>query len=394
MSLLAAIRSTLGFKSPARPAYEDDFQKGRKYFAKEDYATAAAFFLQAAEHGHAMAQYNLGAMYLAGQGVEQDYRPAAYWFQEAAEQGVSQAQHNMGVMYAGGLGVTQDNGHASYWYHKAAEQGIAQAQSVLSEMYGKGLGVQQDLEQAAYWQEKAAKQDVAPAQFKSESLSEESIGARPNDEPPQVPSSGTTATPREPAVDIDFGVDLSPDANSPESPAPADDFEAGMKSYNDRDYALAAGAFLRAAAQGNARSQFMLAEMYRQGQSFAQSHEQAASWFRHAAEQGLADAQFNLGILYRTGQGVAPDWNEAVSWYRKAAAQQHVDAQLSLGLMFMHPQEQGVAPDYVEAHKWFSLAAANGSENAKKNRDAVEQKLSREQIAEAQRRAGESLKTH
>ena len=69
------------------------------------------------------------------------------------------------------------------------------------------------------------------------------------------------------------------------------------------------------------------------------------------AEQGNALAQFNLGVNYTSGEGV--------------------------------PQ------DDVLAHKWFNLAAAQGDASAKKNRAIVTDRMTREQIAEAQRLARE-----
>ena len=50
---------------------------------------------------------------------------------------------------------------------------------------------------------------------------------------------------------------------------------------------------------------------------------------------------------------------------------------------------QGVTQDYVQAHMWFNLAAAQGDEIPRKNRDAVAERMTSEQIAEAQRLARE-----
>src|SRR5712691_8471260 len=47
---------------------------------------------QEAEQGHAEAQFNLGLMYIDGQGVPQDYTQAAQWLRKAAEQGDATAQ--------------------------------------------------------------------------------------------------------------------------------------------------------------------------------------------------------------------------------------------------------------------------------------------------------------
>jgi len=47
--------------------------------------------------------------------------------------------------------------------------------------------------------------------------------------------------------------------------------------------------------------------------------------------------------------------------------------------------------DYVEAYKWFNLAAANGYEKAVELRNSLASQMTREQTAEAQRRASEFL---
>ena len=55
-----------------------------------------------AEKGNVRAQYNLGAMYDNGEGVEQDFKEAVKWYRKAAEQGQVYAQSNLGGMYANG----------------------------------------------------------------------------------------------------------------------------------------------------------------------------------------------------------------------------------------------------------------------------------------------------
>jgi hypothetical protein len=48
---------------------------------------------------------------------------------------------------------------------------------------------------------------------------------------------------------------------------------------------------------------------------------------------------------------------------------------------------RGVPPDYVLAHMWFNLAATQGLQKAALARDAVAQKMTLEQMSEAQARA-------
>jgi uncharacterized protein len=107
--------------------------------------------------------------------------------------------------------------------------------------------------------------------------------------------------------------------------------------------------------------------------------------FRPLADQGRADARCTLGFMYGNGQGVPQNYSEAVKWYRLAADQGRADAQNNLGRMY--DNGMGVPQDYVLAHIWFSLSAAQGYKDASKNRDAVAERMTPAQIAEAQKGA-------
>lgn len=76
-----------------------------------------------AEAGDAVAQYNLGVMYLKGDGVPKDAVQAVSWSRKAAEQGHAGAKYNLGVMYAKGEGVPKDLVLAYMWVNLAAAQG-------------------------------------------------------------------------------------------------------------------------------------------------------------------------------------------------------------------------------------------------------------------------------
>ncbi len=107
---------------------------------------------------------------------------------------------------------------------------------------------------------------------------------------------------------------------------------------------------------------------------------------RAEADKGDAKARYELGRAFFSGTlGVVKDEAEAVKWFRKAAEQNVVDAQFSLGVCY--DSGEGVAKDEVEAYKWWLLAAGQGNDDAKHNMTIVENKMSREQIAEGQRLA-------
>ena len=104
-----------------------DFQKGVAAYQSGDYVTALQEWRPLAEQGDADAQYNLGLMYLKGEGVLQDYAEAVKWYRLAAEQGIASAQTNIGVMYEYGDGVLPDNVRAHMWYNIAAANGDEKA---------------------------------------------------------------------------------------------------------------------------------------------------------------------------------------------------------------------------------------------------------------------------
>lgn len=92
---------------------------------------AAGWFFRSAEQGYADAQFNLGLMYINGEGVPQDIPHAVELFQKAAEQGHVDAQNNLGAMYFTGEGVTRDEKKAIEWFEKAAAQGNEDARANL-----------------------------------------------------------------------------------------------------------------------------------------------------------------------------------------------------------------------------------------------------------------------
>jgi TPR repeat protein len=144
---------------------------------------------------------------------------------------------------------------------------------------------------------------------------------------------------------------------------------------------------IRAGAdKGDAKAQYELGRAFFSGTlGVAKDEAEAVKWFRKAAEQNVADAQYNLGVCYANGQGVTEDDAESVKWFRKAAEQNLADAQYNLGVCY--DSGEGVAKDEVEAYKWWLLAAGQGNDDAKYNMTIVENKMSREQIAEGQRLA-------
>ena len=98
------------------------------------------------EQGFAPAEFNLGAMYYYGQGVQQDFAEAQKWTRKAAEQGMPTAQNYLGLMYVDG--PSKDYAEAVTWFRRAADQGDADGELNLGLRYDNGEGVPQDYAEA------------------------------------------------------------------------------------------------------------------------------------------------------------------------------------------------------------------------------------------------------
>ena len=128
---------------------------------------------------------------------------------------------------------------------------------------------------------------------------------------------------------------------------------AGMRAFARHDYVRAASLLLVEAERGSPVAQTYLGYMYQYGLGVPRDYVIASSWLHQAAEQGEPTGQFLLGLLFDKGYGVPLDWVEAEVWLNLAAA--HVG---------------GRQQDYFA-----------------RVRDSVAQKLTLNQLAEAQRRA-------
>ena len=145
------------------------------------------------------------------------------------------------------------------------------------------------------------------------------------------------------------------------------------------------------AEEGDAEAQFNLAVMYDAGLGVPKNYAESGKWYRKAAEQGLAEAQFALGVRYFNFASRKENHSIALGFFRKAAEQGLAEAQFNLGLMYQ--LGQGVATNKVESYKWYNLAASQGVKNAFVARELLAREMTREEIADAQRRAA-GFKAH
>ncbi len=133
----------------------------------KDKAKALWWKIKSAEDGSALSQFNLGNMYVWGDGltdnlVERDYGKAFKWLSRAAESGEFFSFAALGELYFYGQGIPQDYKKAFEWFSRSMDHPKAQLYGInqfggnnaalrLGEMYATGNGVDQDFIQAYKW---------------------------------------------------------------------------------------------------------------------------------------------------------------------------------------------------------------------------------------------------
>src|SRR6266536_1247577 len=121
---------------------------------------AAKWLRRAADREHAMAQWQLGSMYLIGrtgrEGLDQDSYEASRWFEKAANNGEPLGMEALGRIYANGKGVAKNYSVAVKWFERAIEKGNRGALVALGSMYETGKAVPKDKERTNELYRKAA----------------------------------------------------------------------------------------------------------------------------------------------------------------------------------------------------------------------------------------------
>jgi TPR repeat protein len=102
-------------------------------------------------------------LYLMGTGVRQDIAEALKWYRQAAEQGHALAQYNLGMRYKDGKGVAQDPVEAYKWLSLAATRGVQSATEV-SEALQQGMTREQIKEAQSRTASFTPKKPAPPAQ--------------------------------------------------------------------------------------------------------------------------------------------------------------------------------------------------------------------------------------
>ena len=119
------------------------------------------------------------------------------------------------------------------------------------------------------------------------------------------------------------------------------------------------------AKSGDAESQWLLADLYRQGLCVGQNAEETVRWLQAASQQGYAEAQYELGRAYYDGSGVQKNSAVTVKYWTEASEQGVAAAARALGKIYQ--DGDGVPQDIQKALSWFEKAIELGNLDAAVN---------------------------
>ena len=335
--------------------------------ARHDVAKARELFAEAALAGDARAQFNLGRLYLDGEGGPRNYAQALTWNQKAADQGIPGAQFNLGRMFEEGLGVRRDPERAATWYEKAAARGFASAQVRLGDMLAAGRGAAVDLKRAAELYGAAAEQGDADAQFKVATLSSrQDLGL-----------GGMTPHARFSALmDSVFGPKAWRETGGFRTAKRENELRAqgaltvaeGAKSAHSIGKPEAPGAYDLVV---NGLSPDQAARKLRVSKAPLKVIFAEAAHGTEGPHLHVEPVSISFDTAPARGKAEVTDLSnleEAANWLRNAAAKGHPGAQLWMGRLYARPGAP--AAELALANLWFTRAAANAQADAGTRQEA------------------------
>lgn len=396
-----------------------------------------------AKSGDADAMRELGRRYDAGEGIEQDRAAAYSWFLKSAEAGNVDAIIEVASRLEHGNGVIPNRKSAETWWTVAAEKGSSLGQLKAARIYGsvfrnslriEGRTTDQKLaskEKYLSWLEKSVAQENPEAEFelgmalllgneekgddilerdlaKGVELLEKSANAKywqaqwalgvlyqsgyRNIAPDMQKSSSrweALKSQSNPKIQKEIGEFYDVAYN-------IDPYKDGQNKYDGKSLSYketleVAESWLRKSAdQQYPEGLCSLAEFYRHESRLVTNAARAMELYSQAAKAGCTESYVSLGWGYLEGKGLARDYREGFNWTLKAANQGYSFGGLGYGharllVAALYQEGVGTPKDLVLAYAWYNLAASqDGNQQAAKNRDALEKKLTRSEIEEAQ----------
>ena len=292
----------------------------------------------------AAAQYQLSWHYATGDGIAQNRDSANHWLRQAAQNGHAAAQYWLGNHYYDDTADNaQDETTARYWLEQAATRGDRDLQKQTGMTYLE----HDDYHNARRWLRQLADhgdRTVLPVLEMMNDLQRGRVTPLPppgtvgNHPPaPAAALAENTATPWPPRHNIKFWQGENPLASH-------------AKTFKERQKRALAGDWL---------AQIALGDAWYKGETGKKDARLAHYWWRKSQTAYGQDSYtlYNLGVLYDSGEGVARNPQRAAQYYTAAARLNDNDARYNLARLYHYGD--GVPRSDIIAHYWLTKAAAH-----------------------------------
>ncbi len=157
---------SLAFKQAERVFYPPVFYSGDTFYQLYEQFQ----LVTKANQGDPLAQHELGARYLTGDGFVTDTLKSFFWINKAADAGLPIALYNRGIFLTNGWGTKWNPFDAFRSFSLAAAKGFSQAKYVLALLFTENLVVPRNLDSAYFYMRWAANDGFEPAQSLSEEI--------------------------------------------------------------------------------------------------------------------------------------------------------------------------------------------------------------------------------
>ncbi len=130
------------------------------------------------------------------------------------------------------------------------------------------------------------------------------------------------------------------------------------------------GLYEKAANEGDAELQYLLAMIYQQGKLVEKDLEKALSWLEKAGESGNVNAMYQAGVMkYQEApgpelygndpffKGVKRDRKAGAEWFKRAAETGDAKSQYRYARAILYGHGEGVEDKMAEAMQWFAKSA-------------------------------------
>eukprot|EP01031_Cornospumella_fuschlensis_P022534 gene22534-27503_t len=378
--------------------YDEDIDHNNSSSVSHQEMEGVVLLKDAAERGHADAQFYYSRCLMEGRGnVEKDPQLAFHWLSSAAAQGHGAAELDLGLTYWWGcfppydLSIAEDYQKAVFWLRKAADKGFGLAQLTLGEFYLQGLGVEQDHEKAvSFFRQAANSSDASDAEegypvacsayYMLSQCYRSGEGVQQDLQEAfrllRVVAEKYNHTEGQKQVGDCYASGFGVDKDRHE--AMRWYHKVAMQGYPSAQNALglllwehpdlnnttgldAEGWFERAAALDYYPiAKFNLGMLQFEKKNYLS----AVRWFKKAAELDEVNSLVMLARCYAEGLGVVEDQLEAFNCLEKAASLNNSDAQHSLGLWYYQGRPNVVRVDFNKARGLFVLAAKQNHSEA------------------------------